>query len=185
MTGSMCEIVVWTSVKRYTYKDLFMKWSYTLLPMYHIFSYMPTRFITYVLCGVVVVVVVVVVVCVCVCVWKRQWEWQCFYWIRAICPVSRGWQNTKHVHTCITHILRRRTYTNIFSLSVSLTYTLTHTHSLSLSLSLSHTHTLTHTHARTQAHTHTHTHTHAGTHIHTCVCHIVCSCSCDIHRRFD
>ena len=94
---------------------------------------------------------------------ERQWQWQCFYWIQAICLVSKGWQNSMHVQMCITHTLRRRIYMIIFSLS--LTHTHTNTHSLSLSLPLSLTHTHTHTHSHACMHTHTHTHRHTYTHM--------------------
>ena len=65
-----------------------------------------------------------------------------------MCPVSRGWQNSMHVHTCITHILRKRTYTNIFALSLSLTHIHIHTNTHSLCLSLPLSLSLTHTRER-------------------------------------
>ena len=47
-----------------------------------------------------------------------------------------------HVRICITHILRRRTYTSIFSLSLSLSLSLSHTHTHTQTHTLTHTHTL-------------------------------------------
>ena len=75
-----------------------------------------------------------------------------------------------------THILRRRTYTNIFSLSHSHTHT--HQHTLTLSLSLSLPLSLTHTHSHTHARTHTHTHTRAHTQAHTYT--IACATQCTL-----
>ena len=91
--------------------------------MYHIFSYMPTRFITYVLCGVVVVVVVVVVVCVCVCVCERDNENDNVFIEFGPSAQSQGGDKILSMFILVLHTSCGGAHTRTYSLSHSHTNT--------------------------------------------------------------